>query len=183
MSVFKRAMSYLGLGPEDAYDDYDLPEEPERPGRGRSPYAPEPEPPVRTMPARPPTGREPAANARFPQPSDVDSNNNIVVRPARQGSAVRTVPGAQSRPHTVRPRRFDQAQEVADRFKDGQPVIVNLQDVERELERRLIDFCSGLCYALDGKMEKVANGVYLLTPANATISAEDRRLLGSDLDD
>jgi cell division inhibitor SepF len=181
MSVFKRAMSYLGLGPEDAYDDYDLPEEPERPGRGRSPYAAEPEVPVRPMPARPTPAREQTANVRFPASSDAD-NNNIVPRP-RQGSAVRMVPGSQSRPHTVRPRRFDQAQEVADRFKDGQPVIVNLQDVDRELERRLIDFCSGLCYALDGKMEKVANGVYLLTPANATISPEDRRLLGSDLDD
>ena len=54
--------------------------------------------------------------------------------------------------------------------------------MERELERRLIDFCSGLCYGLDGKMEKVANGVYLITPANASVSAEDRRMIG-ELDD
>ena len=101
-----------------------------------------------------------------------------MVRPTRPGSAVRTVAAANPRPHTVRPRRFDQSQEVGDRFKDGQPVIVNLQDLEREISRRIIDFCAGLCYAIDGKMEKVANGVYLLTPANATVSAEDRRLMG-----
>ncbi len=67
-------------------------------------------------------------------------------------------------PHTVRPRRFDQAQEVADKFKDGQPVIMNLEGTERDIARRLIDFASGICYALDGSMEKVATGVYLLKP-------------------
>ena len=75
-------------------------------------------------------------------------------------------------PHTVRPRRFDQAQEVADKFKDGQPVIMNLEGTEREVARRLIDFASGICYALDGSMEKVATGVYLLKPpAAASASA------------
>jgi cell division inhibitor SepF len=179
MSVFKKAMSYLGLGPEDAYDDYDLDDEPDqRQVRGRSPYASEPEPPlVRTVPSRPPVAREPQQQpaVRFPLPAD---NEPPMVRPRSQGSAVRTVPAANPRPHTVRPRRFDQSQEVGDRFKDGQPVIVNLQDLDREVSRRIIDFCAGLCYALDGKMEKVANGVYLLTPANATVSAEDRRLMG-----
>jgi len=67
-------------------------------------------------------------------------------------------------PHTVRPRRFDQAQEVADKFKDGQPVIMNLEGTERDVARRLIDFASGICYSLDGSMEKVATGVYLLKP-------------------
>jgi cell division inhibitor SepF len=68
-------------------------------------------------------------------------------------------------PHTVRPRRFDQAQEVADKFKDGQPVIMNLEGTDRSVARRLIDFASGICYAMDGSMEKVATGVYLLKPA------------------
>ena len=181
MPVFKKAMSYLGLGPEDPYDDYDLPEEPERPLRSRA-YEPEPAPPVRTIP-RAAAAREPTAAQSFPRGSDVDMQSPPVrvQRPAAS-SSVRTVPASGARPHAVRPRRFDQAQEVADRFKEGQPVIVNLQDVERELERRLIDFCSGLCYGLDGKMEKVANGVYLITPANASVSAEDRRMIG-ELDD
>ena len=81
--------------------------------------------------------------------------------------------GPPKAPHTVRPLRFDQAQEVADTFKHGQPVIMNLQEVDRDLLRRLIDFASGLCYALNGKLDKVASGVYLLTPAN--VSDEDRR--------
>jgi cell division inhibitor SepF len=69
-----------------------------------------------------------------------------------------------SEPHTIKPRRFDSAQEIADKFKDGQPVIMNLEGTEREVSRRLIDFASGLCYALNGTMEKVASGVYLLKP-------------------
>jgi cell division inhibitor SepF len=93
-------------------------------------------------------------------------------------STVRTVPSAQqTKPSTVRPRRFEQAQEVADRFKEGQPVIVNLQDIERDLSRRLIDFCSGLCYGLGGRMERVASGVYLLTPTSADVSDEDRQAI------
>ncbi len=70
-------------------------------------------------------------------------------------------------PTTVRPRRFDQAQEVADKFRDGQPVIMNLEGSDREVARRLIDFASGLCYGLDGSMEKVGAGVYLLKPSAA----------------
>jgi cell division inhibitor SepF len=70
-----------------------------------------------------------------------------------------------SEPTTVRPRRFDQAQELADKYKEGQPVIMNLEGADREVARRLIDFASGICYGLDGSMEKVANGVYLLKPA------------------
>jgi cell division inhibitor SepF len=54
---------------------------------------------------------------------------------------------------------------------------VNLQDVNKDLLRRIIDFCAGLTYALDGSMDKAASGVYLLTPANVSVSAEDRRLM------
>jgi cell division inhibitor SepF len=75
----------------------------------------------------------------------------------------------------VRPTRFDHAQEVADNFKEGVPVIVNLQDVNKDLLRRIIDFCAGLTYGLDGSMDKVGNGMYLLTPANVSVSPEDRR--------
>ena len=61
------------------------------------------------------------------------------------------------------------------RFKASQPVILNLQGVEKELSRRLLDFCSGICYALGGHMEKVGARVYLLTPSNVEVSAEERR--------
>jgi cell division inhibitor SepF len=184
MSLWKRTMDYLGLGPDDAYDDYDY-DEPEVPTRsGRSPrevearpsgaaaggnqrgWEHEEEPTVRTVSARPsfpsrdfdssPTRR--AANGRT-------DDSGVHVRPTQTSQpSLRSVPGGSMEPHTVRPRRFDQAQEVADKFKEGQPVIMNLEGTEREIARRLIDFASGICYALDGSMEKVATGVYLLKP-------------------
>ena len=76
---------------------------------------------------------------------------------------MRTV-GASGETVTVRPRDFNQAKEIGDCFKDGVPVIVNLEGADREMSRRIIDFASGLCYALGGTMEKVATGVYLLKP-------------------
>jgi cell division inhibitor SepF len=79
-----------------------------------------------------------------------------------------------SRVHLVLPRSFNDAQQVADRFKDGVPVILNLQNADQELSKRLIDFASGLTYALDGGMQRIADKVFLLTPRNVELSAEDR---------
>ena len=80
---------------------------------------------------------------------------------------------AGAEPTAVRPRRFDQAQELADKFKDGQSVILNLEAAERDVARRLIDFASGVCYSLDGSMEKVATGVYLLKPSSQRVHRFD----------
>jgi cell division inhibitor SepF len=76
--------------------------------------------------------------------------------------------------HKSEPKRFNEAREVADRFKEGTAVIMNLQSTEDSIARRLVDFASGLVYGLDGKIELVANRVYLLTPANVEVSAEER---------
>jgi cell division inhibitor SepF len=180
MSFLKSVMSYLGLGPEDSYDDYDLPPEPERPvSRARMPQASETmdSGAVRTIPTRQANPRA-ERDMLSPRPAPMMDEQPP---PRRTGSGtVRAVPNTNSgRPHTVRPRTFNQAQEVADRFKEGQAVIVNLESVDREVARRLIDFASGLCYGLGGAMEKVASGVYLLTPTNVSISAEDRRNMGN----
>jgi cell division inhibitor SepF len=94
----------------------------------------------------------------------------------RPKPVVRAV-AASAKPQVIVPQHFNQAQEVADKMKANQPVIMNLQSAERELARRLIDFCSGLCYGLGGHMEKVATQVYLLTPSNVEVSAEERRRL------
>ena len=91
---------------------------------------------------------------------------------------MRPVPApATAKPHVVTPTSFNAAQEVADRFKANQPVIVNLQGVDHDLARRLVDFASGLCYALNGQMEKVSNQVYLIAPINVEVSSEERRRL------
>ena len=76
------------------------------------------------------------------------------------------------RVHLVNPHSFNDAQEVADRFKQDVPVILNLQTTDSELAKRLIDFASGLTYALDGGMQKVAEKTFMLTPRNVEVSAE-----------
>jgi cell division inhibitor SepF len=91
---------------------------------------------------------------------------------------VAAVPGPASvRVHLVIPRSFNDAQQIADKFKDAIPVILNLQSTDGDLSKRLIDFASGLTYALDGGMQRVADKVFLLTPRNVEVSAEERARL------
>jgi cell division inhibitor SepF len=101
------------------------------------------------------------------------SRSAIAQRTARTVSAIRTSPNLASI-HRAEPKRFNEAREVADRFKDGTAVIMNLQSTEDTIARRLVDFASGLVYGLDGKIEIIANRVYLLSPADVEVSAEDR---------
>jgi cell division inhibitor SepF len=83
-------------------------------------------------------------------------------------------PGPPATVHLVIPRRFNDAQQIADRFKAQGPVIINLQGADTDLAKRVIDFASGLTYALDGSMQRVADKVFLLTPHNVELSAEER---------
>ena len=85
--------------------------------------------------------------------------------------------GRDVRVHLVIPKSFNDAQDVADKFKDAIPVILNLQQSDTDLSKRLIDFASGLTYALDGGMQRIADKVFLLTPRNVEVSAEERARL------
>ena len=171
-TMWRRAMTYLGLGPDDEYDDYDyeVAEEPQvRPAPRQVVEPPPPDPQigaVRPLPRE--REREREREPEIPPPS---------LRP--RGSVVRPVmtPPPSPKPFTMSPTSFNEAQEVADKFMAGVPVIVSLQGVERELSRRLVDFASGLCYGLRGQMERVTNQVYLLTPTDVQVSEEDRRRL------
>ncbi len=98
-------------------------------------------------------------------------------RGARQSIRPVSASGSTATVHVVAPVRFSDAKEVADRFMGNQPVIVNLQLADRELRRRMLDFCSGVAYSLQGAMEKVADQVFLLTPSNVVVPAEERRRL------
>ena len=121
----------------------------------------------------------------IPRESAVPSPSRVQPSPVPKPSGVRPGAGrdrhrdasASSRPHVVVPSRFGDAKEIADRLKDNRPVIVNLQVADRDLQRRMIDFCSGVTYALSGEMEKVADQVFLLAPTNVKVSDEERQRL------
>ncbi len=91
------------------------------------------------------------------------------LRPVGNGDSVQV--------HFVTPRNFNDAQEIADKFKRSVPVILNLQSASADLSKRLIDFSSGLTYALDGGMQRIADKTFLLTPANVEVSAEEKARL------
>ena len=113
--------------------------------------------------------------------SEADASGGRVAAapPARAGRPqIEAVPNPNSvRVHLVLPRSFNDAQQIADRFKQSIPVILNLQNADSELSKRLIDFASGLTYALNGGMQRVADKVFLLTPRNVEVSAEQRAQL------
>jgi cell division inhibitor SepF len=85
--------------------------------------------------------------------------------------------GADVQVHLVVPKNFNDAQQIADQYKNSIPVILNLQTTDNDLSKRLIDFASGLTYALDGGMQRIADKVFLLTPRNVEVSAEERARL------
>jgi cell division inhibitor SepF len=118
---------------------------------------------------------EPGTIRRLPRS---DTATRTVSEPAE--SIVRTIPA--SRPmsstiHRAEPKRFNEARELGERFKEGVPVIMNLQGTEDSIARRLVDFASGLVFGLSGKIELVASRVYLLTPQDIEVSAEERERL------
>ena len=102
-------------------------------------------------------------------------------RGGRPTTVLRSVRGGNGksdvRVHLVIPKSFNDAQQVADKFKGQIPVVLNLQGVETDLSKRLIDFASGLTYALDGGMQRIAEKMFLLTPRNVEVSAEERARL------
>jgi cell division inhibitor SepF len=99
------------------------------------------------------------------------SRETRVLRPVGNGR------GSDIQVHLVIPKSFNDAQQIADQFKEAIPVILNLQSTDTELSKRLIDFASGLTYALDGGMQRIADKVFLLTPRNVEVSAEERARL------
>ena len=163
------ALVYFGLAeqyPED-YDDDETPPEAEIEGRYRE------RPNVRRLRRR----RDEFDDIFSDEDEEPESGRRS--GRGRQATALRSVGNGNGdvRVHLVIPKSFNDAQQIADKFKDSIPVILNLQSSETDLSKRLIDFASGLTYALDGGMQRIADKVFMLTPRNVEISAEERARL------
>ena len=172
--MWQKTMVYLGLkddeeGYEYDYDELSLDEEPadaayeryERPER------------VERADAR---HAEPVAVVAQPRVRAVPVDEPAPVRDSATPQ-IRPMPATSARVHVVEPHGFNDAQEVGDRLKADQPVIINLQGLSRDLQRRMIDFSSGLTYAVGGSMSRVADQVFLLTPSNVEVSQEEKERL------
>lgn len=197
-TMWRKAMLYLGLGPDSEYDDYDPayddPAPSPVPSRPTAPLqAHEPEPSavgaVRPMGTRPESSApdfaaQIGAGGPAGQPSGlggigpVTPSSSVGEGLSAGPRMVRPMPVSPSaRPRVLTPGSFNEAQTLADTFKGGQPVVIDLRQADREVSRRLIDFSSGLCYGLGGRMEKVDGQVYLVSPASAEVSEDERQRL------
>jgi cell division inhibitor SepF len=154
--IWNRTLVYFGIAEEEDWDEdgYVTEEELERTYSER--------PNVRRLSPR-------RRQEQFDDWTDPGDEAPTQLRPRLRG-----VDAASVQVHLVIPRSFNDAQQIADRFKQSIPVILNLQGADQELSKRLIDFASGLTYALDGGMQRVADKVFLLTPRNVQVSAEER---------
>jgi cell division inhibitor SepF len=161
--LWNRTLVYFGIAEEDEWDDdYAASEELERNYEERRAN-------VRRLAPR----RREREFDDWTEPTNREEPRTRLRRvdtPAPVGPAPASV-------HLVVPRSFNDAQQIADKFKESIPVILNLQGSDSELSKRLIDFASGLTYALEGGMQRVADKVFLLTPRNVEVSAEERARL------
>lgn len=178
--MFRRAMDYLGLGPDDAYDDYDASIAVERPRRepiGREPLGrepmrrarPEPEPVYDDQDEYGEYAEyeDPSLSMRRPARRD---DSSVSVRPTgRQNSTVKPLAATSVEPVVIRPIKYDEARDIADLVKSGRPVLMDIGTAEEPTARRLIDFVSGLVYGLEGTLEKVSPGVFLVKPRGVRV--------------
>ncbi|HLM33494.1 MAG TPA: cell division protein SepF [Gaiellaceae bacterium] len=168
--VWNRALVYFGIVEEDEYWDeeaFDAEDELERTYGDR--------PNVRRLNPRRARAQE---FDDWSDPETSPTSRTAVLRPSRgQRPPLEAVASASVRVHLVVPQSFADAQGIADKYKDTVPVILNLQSTDAELSKRLIDFSSGLTYALNGGMQRIADKVFLLTPRNVEVSAEERARL------
>jgi len=166
--VWGRALVYFGIVEEEEYWDeegYEAEQDLERTYQER--------PNVRRLNPR----RSGPEFDDWSDPESASTRTAVLRPPGGRRPNLEAVASASVRVHLVVPRSFNDAQSIADKFKDAVPVILNLQGADSELSKRLIDFSSGLTYALNGGMQRVADKVFLLTPRNVEVSAEERARL------
>ncbi len=169
--IFHRTAVYFGLA-EDRYEDDE--------DRYEAPPARNPEAEIEDRYRDRPNVRRMPSRRRRDEFDDIFADDDAEPRVSRGSgsSGLRSVGGRNdSRVHLVTPNSFNDAQDIGNKFKDSVPVIINLQGVDNQLSVRLIDFVSGLAYALDGGMSKIAEKTFLLTPHNVEVSAEERQRL------
>jgi cell division inhibitor SepF len=167
MGFMHRVKVMLGLADEydDEYDDEYAPDE-------------EPEEDEDFEPApryTSPYGAESLSVRRVSREPDVARAREASPLRAVPNTSEQAGPSAQVKIHTTEPRSYAEAQSIADKFKAGQPVIMNLVSTDTELSKRLLDFASGLTYGLDGGIQKVSDKVFMLSPRNVDVSASGDR--------
>jgi cell division inhibitor SepF len=200
MSTFQKLKAYFGMVPADEFDDYEdddrygggygsayQPSEPDydygdRIGRRRPLGSPRPVSRLDTADdfrgyeaPRRPWADESAAPTRTTTPI----RGALAVEPEPEPAPRTRQPEPAAHPlskiTTLHPRSFPEARAIGERYRDGNPVIINLTDMSDSDARRLVDFAAGLAFAMRGSIDKVTNKVFLISPPDIDVTAEDRR--------
>ena len=147
--AMRRIGEYLGLLEDTRYDDYD------------SDYETDDHPAV--------------SSGRKPQVAPARASVSDLAERRRPAAGPTGVVAELSRITTLHPRTYNEARTVGENFRDGTPVIMNLSEMDDTDAKRLVDFAAGLVFATRGSIERVTNKVFLLSPPNVTVAAEDKQ--------
>ncbi|MFF7212051.1 cell division protein SepF [Streptomyces sp. NPDC008238] len=178
--AMRKMAVYLGLVEDDGYDgpgfdpddEFDPEPEPERSRRPHQSHQPphqtQPEEPARIVHA--PVPREPriAPVASITQERHSLEKNAPVIMPKVVSER------EPYRITTLHPRTYNEARTIGEHFREGTPVIMNLTEMDDTDAKRLVDFAAGLVFGLHGSIERVTQKVFLLSPANVDVTAEDK---------
>jgi cell division inhibitor SepF len=166
-SAMRKMGVYLGLLEDtERYDDEYYDEFDEQPQRPRAEESARPAP-VANISER----RRPSSGSTAVQPGQP-------VQHGQQGP--QGVVAELSRITTLHPRTYNEARTVGENFREGVPVIMNLSDMDDADAKRLVDFAAGLVFAVRGTIERVTNKVFLLSPPNVSVAAEDKQRIAEN---
>lgn len=177
---FKKALDYLGLD-DDEYQDYDPYEDQQQPAQRRTTAVPQEAPAAPSMvyprhQSGPTLG---ASGVGVVAHSTSDSGvTAVAAQPRTTSPAVRTImPTRSNKVHVCVPDGFGEAQDIGERFRSGQIVLIDLRETDREASKRLIDFASGLAFGLNGEIKKTEDRVFMLRPQSVEVGADEMRRL------
>lgn len=188
-SMWNKTLFYLGLADED---EDGIPS-PELVGEARPAISQSSQPPAAQEPygtsvssVRPPgagvAGRRvepPASTQNRVSENPIHAEAGVYIHPNAGSMSTAEIPMRRSEPesHIIVARNFSDAQTLADSIRGGRTVVLDLRGTEPEMVRRIVDFASGLTYALEGKMSKTAQGVILVTPAGTSVGTGEQERL------
>ncbi|MBM9460486.1 cell division protein SepF [Nocardioides sp. zg-536] len=152
--AMRRIGEYLGLLEDAGYDEYDE-ETAERQAGPRDAREQRPARPVRAVPS--------------PNVADLEERRRPVA------AAPQPVVAELSRITTLHPTTYNEARSVGEEYREGVPVIMNLTEMNDSDAKRLVDFAAGLIFATRGSIERITNKVFLLSPPNVSVAAEDKQ--------
>ena len=111
-------------------------------------------------------------NSEFSNSSVFEEDETETFDGGKRNKVVKIHTTAQLKLVVMQPESFEDAREIANHLKNKKPGVINLEAVERNAAQRIVDFLSGAVYALDGNIQKVANGIFLIAPYNVGIMGD-----------